>query len=120
MAGINYVNEQEYSRPLKFNSDNKQNPMTHYIKCIQPYFDLCWGGLKPFEVRENDRNYNEGDEIYLELYDPIKKEYGDRIVRGTILYVLKDYPTIKDGNVVFSYRIDQLIKTGSAYVRNHK
>lgn len=109
MAGINYINEQKYSRPLKFNSDAKPKNMIHYIKCIQPYFDLCWDGLKPFEVRKNDRNYNEGDTVYIQLYDPIKNEFGDRAIKATILYVLRNYADIKEGHVVFSYKIEELI-----------
>ena len=84
---------------------------THKLKTIQPYFDRCWDGFKTFEVRNNDRNFQKGDTIYLQEYNAETNTYSGKEIRATILYILTDYPAIEKGYVVFSFNIDQrLIK----------
>lgn len=41
---------------------------THHLKTLRHYFQAVFNGQKPFEVRNNDRNFAEGDEIVLEEY----------------------------------------------------
>lgn len=43
--------------------------MIHHLKTIQPYFDQLYLGLKTFELRKNDRNYQVGDLLVLQEYD---------------------------------------------------
>ena len=38
---------------------------THYLKCINPYFQDILDGRKTLEIRKNDRNYKEGDFLVL-------------------------------------------------------
>lgn len=40
----------------------------HELKTINPYFDMVWHGLKTFEVRLNDRNFKEGDKLWLKEF----------------------------------------------------
>lgn len=42
----------------------------HDLKCIQPWFDYVCNGVKPFEVRKNDRGYWKGDLIRLHEFNP--------------------------------------------------
>lgn len=44
--------------------------MIHEVKCTQPWFGYACSGVKPFEVRKNDRDYHKGDIIVLKEYDP--------------------------------------------------
>ncbi len=44
--------------------------MTHCLKTWPEYFDLVECGLKTFEIRENDRNFQVGDTLILMKYDP--------------------------------------------------
>jgi hypothetical protein len=77
--------------------------MAHYLKTVQPYFERVFDCSKRFEVRWNDRDFEEGDEIYLQEYDVETKLYSGREVRGKITYVLKDYEHIEYGFVVFGF-----------------
>lgn len=81
----------------------------HRIKTVQPYFDECWHGRKPFEVRKNDRDYQVGDKVVLQEYDSQNNRYTERGIEGIILYVLKDYAPIDSQYVVFSYEITNRI-----------
>ena len=36
-----------------------------------------WDGLKPFEIRENDRDYKVGDILWLREYDKMGAKWGD-------------------------------------------
>lgn len=46
----------------------------HEIETINPYFSDTWNGDKPVEVRLNDRNYQEGDILWLREFDPEEAE----------------------------------------------
>jgi ASC-1-like (ASCH) protein len=64
--------------------------MTHALKTTQPHFDNVKAGKKPFELRKNDRNFKEGDEIILQEYDPESKKYSGQEVKGVITLVMTD------------------------------
>jgi hypothetical protein len=44
---------------------------THTFKTTQPYFQQILDGTKTAELRENDRNYQVGDTLILQEYDPV-------------------------------------------------
>lgn len=63
--------------------------MTHLLKVWDEYiFDIATG-RKPFEVRRNDRNFQKGDSLTLEGYDPIKQAYTDKRVEVDVTYILE-------------------------------
>lgn len=64
--------------------------MTHDIKCWPPFFTLILDGLKPFEVRRNDRGYNTGDRLYIHEYKPVSQQYTGRIIIAEALFILDD------------------------------
>jgi len=74
--------------------------MKHEIKCMPEYFKALWCGDKTFEIRKNDRNYRERDEVVIQEFDGCK--YTGREIGGFITY-LTDYLQIA-GYVVFSFR----------------
>lgn len=82
----------------------------HKLKTIAPYFEECWAGRKPFEVRQNDREFKIGDMVYLQEYDFNTDYYSGREICGTIQYILSEFHAIKPGFVVFSYSCDELIE----------
>lgn len=57
-----------------------------HLKCIQPYFNDIWEGIKKFEVRKNDRNFSEGD--ILALHEISDSEFWPRIIYLQITYLL--------------------------------
>lgn len=77
--------------------------MEHELKTVQPYFERAWEGEKPFEFRENDRDFQRGDTIVLKEYDPKTGFYSGRIVRGEITYVLREFDGLEPGYCVFGY-----------------
>jgi hypothetical protein len=65
----------------------------HDIKCWPQFEKDLRDGTKTFEMRVNDRDYQQGDTFRLRFYDPVKSEYMDEIkhppIDGTVGYVLK-------------------------------
>lgn len=76
----------------------------HTIKCVQPYFDEVRSGNKVFEVRKNDRDYKEGDQVTLVLYNPELMQETDIKIHAEIGYVLTDFEGLKDGWCAFSLK----------------
>lgn len=42
----------------------------HRLKTLQPYFERIQSGEKTFEIRKNDRDFQVGDILELEYYNP--------------------------------------------------
>ncbi len=80
--------------------------MIHEVKEMTEYFMPVIGGIKTFEVRKNDRNYQEGD--YLALNEMVETEEGlkhtGRSCLLKIIYVLDDERFCKEGYVVLGFR----------------
>lgn len=76
--------------------------MHHDLKCIEPYFSAVKAGRKPFEIRNNDRNFMHGDTFTLHQYDDELKVFnGDSVGPLTITYITS-YEQ-RSGYVVFSW-----------------
>lgn len=74
----------------------------HVLKLNSEYFEEAYKGVKPWECRLNDRDYNVGDKIILQ-------EINDggltgREIHGVITYILNHaFIGLKAGYVVFTY-----------------
>lgn len=77
----------------------------HDLKIAPRYFHDIVDGRKRFEIRKNDRDYREGDVVFLREWDE-KIGYTGRECRCIIPYVLKGSDELPiplgDGYVVFS------------------
>lgn len=62
--------------------------MTHELKTVQPYFEALFVGTKQFEVRRDDRGFQEGDSVHLREWTG--SGYTTRSVIATIGYILRD------------------------------
>ena len=62
----------------------------HYLKILPQFFEPVYAGLKTFEIRYNDRDYQLGDFLYLQEWDYRKESYTGRKCVKRITYVLKD------------------------------
>ena len=60
----------------------------HELKTIQPYFDFVNTSIKRFEVRKNDRNFQEGDFLLLKEYTPKSDTYSGKEILCRVLYIL--------------------------------
>ena len=68
-------------------ADNTKRSV-HQIKCINPFYNEVAAGIKTFEVRYNDRNYNVGEKVVLYEYDPEKQKHTGRWLTFVISYIL--------------------------------
>jgi hypothetical protein len=67
---------------------------THDLKCWPEFFQAVVEGRKPFEIRENDRDYQVGDTLALHEWEPsTEKETGRHaFVRVTYMTDWKQRP----------------------------
>ena len=73
----------------------------HELKTLPHSFQAAWVGDKPFEIRKNDREFKERDEILLREYNAQEDDYTGRAIQGFIRYLT--HFEQKPGYVVFSY-----------------
>lgn len=71
-------------------SEKQGHRRVHYLKTWVVYFELVRSGLKTFEMRKNDRNFQAGDVLILEEWDPVTQGYTGRSSRYYIGIVLDD------------------------------
>lgn len=77
----------------------------HHLKTWPEYFEKVLSGKKRFELRKDDRNFEEGDYLVLREYDPIKNRYTGRRCPVVVEYLLKGGQFgIEEGNVCMSIR----------------
>lgn len=66
--------------------------ITHRLKCWPEYFRLVKLGLKKFEIRKNDRNYQAGHRILQQAWDPVKKLYTGEECLMKVTHVFDNLP----------------------------
>ena len=72
--------------------------MIHELKISPEYFDAVAQGIKPFEVRKNDRMFGVGD--VLRLREWCGNVYTLRTTHKVITYILDDPNYVKEGYVI--------------------
>ena len=75
----------------------------HYLKTLSPFYQAVDIGLKPFEVRFNDRNYQLHDVLHLQEFIPPETFTGREIVKE-VTYILDDPQFCKEGYVVMGLK----------------
>lgn len=78
--------------------------MHHDLKIVQPFFGRVQSGEKTFEFRKNDRDFQAGDTVALQEYDPKTNTYSGYVVFADITYVLREFPGMDSGFCVFSFK----------------
>jgi len=76
--------------------------MIHDLKILPKYFDAVESGIKPFEVRKNDRPFAVGDVLLLYEWDG--KQYTGRTTRKLISYILDVPEYCADGYVILGLK----------------
>ena len=61
----------------------------HEVKIIPRFIKAVASGKKPFEIRYNDRNYQEGDKLILKGWDNNAQVYTGEVVDCVITFVLR-------------------------------
>lgn len=60
----------------------------HELKLNHEFYPLVIKGIKTFEIRKNDRNYQEGDELLLKEWDQLNEEYTGREVYVRVKFLI--------------------------------
>jgi ASC-1-like (ASCH) protein len=79
----------------------------HYLKTWPEYLERVWSGQKTFELRKNDRDFQVGDRLILQGYDPHMNAMcgTDCIVK--VVYILHGGQFgIEPGYCVMSIKLD--------------
>lgn len=87
----------------KIGAMGKRLPINHEIKILPQYYEAVSKGIKQFELRKDDRDYQVGDLVRLREWDG--KEYtGSKMIVG-IKYVLRDCPEygLMEGYCIFGW-----------------
>ena len=66
----------------------------HALETWPEYFQAVKSGMKPFEIRENDRDYKIGDILILQEYIPETKEYTGETISVSVTYILDKQPFV--------------------------
>lgn len=76
----------------------------HYLKTVNPFFMDVYHGVKTFEVRKNDRNYQVGDVLHLQEFIP-PETYTGREIDAEVVYLLDNPSYCKEGHVVMGIEV---------------
>ncbi|WGM47699.1 hypothetical protein KOAAANKH_02581 [Brevundimonas sp. NIBR10] len=63
-------------------------PQTHELKTWPVPFDAVASGLKTWELRLNDRDYQVGDTLHLFRFDPDQARFTDGEIKGVVTWML--------------------------------
>lgn len=85
----------------------------HHLKTWPEYFQAVRSGAKTFEARKDDRDYQAGDTLVLEEWDPAFAGHytGEQEVR-VATYVLRDHPSVAPGYCVIGFSNVARLVTG--------
>ncbi len=64
------------------------NPTLHELKAHPQYFKKLISGEKTFEIRKNDRNFQVGDILELQEWNPDNLEYTGKSTKRIVTYII--------------------------------
>ena len=79
---------------------SERQPMTHVLKCVEPFYGRVADRSKLFEVRRDDRDFQPGDTVVLRKFDG--RFYGNSYCVFGIGYVLRGFPGLNRFYCAFS------------------
>ena len=77
----------------------------HELKTWIEYFDKVADGIKTFEIRKNDRNFQVGDILLLKEYCNKTEAYTGAFVEVEVTYILDKQPFVPVGYVCMAVRL---------------
>lgn len=80
--------------------------MVHRLKTCDEFILDIASGKKPFEVRLDDRGFNEGHVLLLEGWDNKEKRYTEKVIEAEVTYILYGgHSGIEEGYVVMGIKV---------------
>jgi hypothetical protein len=64
-------------------------PKKHSLKTWPAFYEEVVGGRKPFEARKADRDFEVGDTLWLEEWNPATQLYTGRNCERLVTYILR-------------------------------
>ncbi len=87
---------------MRLNPDKRK----HYLKTWPEFFQAIKKKKKKFEIRLNDRDYQVGDILVLQEFDPVQKDYtGANDIIALVTYALTQKPFVPDGYICMSINV---------------
>lgn len=76
--------------------------MTHALKTWKEFYQAVESGIKPFEIRKDDRPFKVGDTLLLQEWDVVKEEYTGKETERRITFILRGAEMfgLKDGFII--------------------
>ena len=78
---------------------------THQLKTLPHFFEQVEQLNKHFELRKDDRGFEEGDRLILSEYDP-EEGFTGREVWVIVNYILRDFEGLREGYCIMDIRPD--------------
>ena len=75
----------------------------HYLKILPEYYRAVERGYKTFEVRYNDRNYQNYDVLHLQ--ECVNEYYTGREITAEVTFLLDTPDYCKDGFVIMAIKV---------------
>ena len=88
---------------MSYPEESTHNGKRIIVKCSKKYFTSIWFGWKRFEIRKDDRFYEENDIILLKEWE--KNAFSGRELKCRILELIRDFEGLKEGYVVFTISV---------------
>lgn len=86
-----------------------RDPIDHEVKTWPEFFQQVWDGIKPFELRYNDRDYQEKDRLILREWCPVRKLYTGRRIIADVLSVISWSMALQPGHVAMGLHVTEKI-----------
>ncbi|HWB62144.1 MAG TPA: DUF3850 domain-containing protein [Chitinophagales bacterium] len=90
--------------PPKASADGKER--IHELKCHPQPFNAKWENRKNWELRKNDRDYQEGDILIEKEYSPLcnngEGDYSGMEIHEKVIYILRHGFGLPEGYVIMS------------------
>lgn len=81
----------------------ESDQQVHHIRIGTAFFDDVCSGKKSFELRKNDRGYEQDD--ILEMSEFTNGKYTSRSVRAQVTYILEDFAGLKEGYCIMAIKV---------------
>jgi hypothetical protein len=79
----------------------------HELKLWPTFFWPTMIGVKTFEYRINDRDFQVGDTLWLREWDPGYKTYLGRNIRVLVTHIWSDIPGVPEDYLLMEIRVIQ-------------